>query len=122
MTSSKKPSKALDLDVALAHVDGDLKLLKELSAIFLQDYPNLLDEAKKSIQKADYESLERAAHTLSGRFAFFGLVRAREWASELEMTGRKKDMNRALEAFAGIEAEMKSLLPQLESFVQEQGL
>jgi hypothetical protein len=82
----------------------------------------LLDEAKTSIQNADPLGLERAAHTLCGRFAFLGLGKACERASELEMTGRKNDMNRALEAFVGVETEMESILPQIESFAREQGL
>lgn len=122
MTNSKKTGKALDLDVVLSHVDGDRQLLKELSAMFLEDCPNLLDEAKKSIQKADYESLERAAHTLSGRLAFFGLHKARERALELETTGRNKDSSHVLEAFAAIEDEMESILPEFEFFIREQSV
>ena len=120
MTYSEKTNKALDLDAALAHVNGDLQLLTELSAMFLQDCPHLLDEAKKSIRKSDYESLERTAHTLGGRLAFFALHRARERALELEMTGRKKDSSHALEAFAAIEDEMESILPEFASFIREQ--
>lgn len=122
MTITGKTAKALDWEVALSQVGGDRQLLEELCIIFLQDYPHLLDEARASIRNADAPGLERAAHTLCGRFAFFGLIGACEWASELEMTGRKRDMNRALEAFAGVEAEMESLLPQLESFAREQDL
>jgi HPt (histidine-containing phosphotransfer) domain-containing protein len=120
MMRSKENEKALDWDVALARVDGDLQLLAELSAIFLQDCPRLLDAAKTSIQNADYTSLERTAHTLSGQFAFFGLHRARERALELEMTGRKKDSSHALKTFAEIEIEMVSILPEFESFTREE--
>ncbi len=122
MTFSGKTEKALDWEAALSQTGGDRQLLAELCRIFLQDCPNLLDTARESIKNADPPGLERAAHTLCGRLAFFGLVRAREQALKLEMTGRKKDLNSAMEAFTGIEAEMESLLPQFDSFAREQGL
>ena len=120
MTCSKEKVKALNWDIALARVDGDLHLLIELSTIFLQDCPRLLDAARASIQNDDYIDLERTAHTLSGRLAFFGLHRARERALKLQMTGRKKDSDHALEAFAEIELEMESILPEFKSFTREQ--
>jgi HPt (histidine-containing phosphotransfer) domain-containing protein len=122
MTFSGKAEIALDWEAALSQAGGDRQLLAELCRIFLQDCPHLLDTARESIKNADPLGLERAAHTLCGRLAFFGLVEARERALKLEMTGRKKDLNRALEAFAGIETEMESLLPQFDSFAREQGL
>jgi HPt (histidine-containing phosphotransfer) domain-containing protein len=110
----------MDWDIALARMNGDLQLLAELSAIFLQECPRLLNAARTSIQNADYTSLERTAHTLGGQLAFFGLHRARERALELEMTGRKKDSRHALKAFTEIEVEIDSILPEFKSFTREQ--
>jgi two-component system, sensor histidine kinase and response regulator len=119
MTNSGADKK-LDLDVALSHVDGDMQLLAELAALFLQDYPRLLDEMRDSIAKADAACLERMAHTLKGRLAFFGIRKAREQALGLELSGREQNLTGAVQALAEIEAEMESILPEFSSLSQEQ--
>ncbi len=111
--------KALDLDVALAHVDGDANLLSELAAMFVQDYPRLIKEAHNSILKNDCPGLERAAHTLKGRLAFFGITKHRDRLLNLECMGRDQDLARAGEALTEIESEMKHILAEFESLILE---
>jgi two-component system sensor histidine kinase/response regulator len=120
MMRSKKAGRILNLDVALAHVDGDRQLLAELSVMFLQDYPRLLAEARSSIQIGDGVGLERAAHTLKGRLAFFGIDKGRERALELEMIGRKNELAFAEQRLAEFESEIASILPEFESLSRGQ--
>ena len=122
MTCTKKPGKALDMEAALVHAGGDRPLLEELAAMFVQDCPHLLDDARTSIRKADCESLERVAHTLRGRLAFFGLQTTSERALELEMTGRNRDWSHALEVLTRVESEMEPILAELHSLTLGQNL
>jgi HPt (histidine-containing phosphotransfer) domain-containing protein len=115
MMHSENTGRALDLNVALAHVDGDRQFLAELATLFVQDYPRLRDEARESILKGDHSSLERAAHTLKGRLAFFGIQKAREQAIALETMGRTRDLSYAGQALADVEREMESVLLEIES-------
>jgi HPt (histidine-containing phosphotransfer) domain-containing protein len=117
---SDKTGRALDLAIALAHVDGDRQLLAELAAVFYQDYPRLRSEAERSIAQGDHSGLERAAHTLKGRLAFFGIQKAREQVAALETMGRINDLSRAMQALAEIETEMESILSEMESLSREQ--
>jgi HPt (histidine-containing phosphotransfer) domain-containing protein len=119
MTGSSVDKK-LDLDVALSHVDGDMQLLAELAALFLQDYPRLMEEIRSSILTADSALLERAAHTMKGRLAFFGIQRAREQALGLELLGRAQNLTSAGSALAEIEVELESILPEFEALSREQ--
>jgi HPt (histidine-containing phosphotransfer) domain-containing protein len=112
--------KKLNLDIALSHVDGDMQLLAELAALFLQDFPRLMEEIRSSISTADASCLERAAHTLKGRLAFFGIQKAREEALELEMLGRTRALAHAAQFLAKIEAEMEGILPEFEALAREQ--
>jgi two-component system, sensor histidine kinase and response regulator len=120
MIHSGNMGPAFDLDIALAHVDGDRQFLAELAALFVQDYPRLRDEARESILKGDHSSLERAAHTLKGRLAFFGIRKAREQAIALEMMGRTGDLSRAQQVLADVEREMESVLLEFESLSRAQ--
>ncbi len=110
----------MDLSVALTHVDGDSQLLSELAAIFLQDYPRLIEDTRGSILQNDYSALERAAHTLKGRLAFFGVASLRDLVSGLELMGREQDLTGATQVLTKIEAEMTSILSEFEALVREQ--
>jgi HPt (histidine-containing phosphotransfer) domain-containing protein len=117
---SDRSGRALDLDIALAHVDNDSQLLSELASMFVQDYPRLAEEARDSILKNDCSGVERAAHTLKGRLAFFGIKFLRDQVLNLEMMGRNHDLTRARQALEEIEIAMKSIVPEFESLILEQ--
>ena len=110
----------MDLSIALTHVDGDSQLLSELAAIFVQDYPRLVEDARLSILQSDYSGLEIAAHTLKGRLAFFGIVALRDQVSGLEKMGRDQNLTEARQALTEIEMEMKSVLSEFDALIREQ--
>jgi HPt (histidine-containing phosphotransfer) domain-containing protein len=121
MTDSNEATKEMDLDVALSYVGGDIQFLAELAELFLQDYPRLMDEMRHSILQGNHSDLERAAHTLKGRLAFFGLNTMRDKAFGLEMMGRERNATNTIHALAEIESAMEGILPEFTSLVREQG-
>jgi two-component system, sensor histidine kinase and response regulator len=116
-----KPGRALDIDLALSHVGDDRELLSELASMFVQDYPRLIEEAGDAILQQDHAVLERAAHTLKGRLAFFGIAKLRDQLAELETMGREQDLGQALPMLVAIKTEMQSILPEFDSLIGEQG-
>ena len=119
MMNTKKTGRVMDLDVALARVDGDRQLLAELSTMFRQGYPRLLNEARNAILQNDHAGLERAAHTLQGRLAFFGIHELHERVLRLEMMARMNDLTHAGQLLTEVETEMESILPEFESLSRE---
>ncbi|MBN1566274.1 MAG: Hpt domain-containing protein [Acidobacteria bacterium] len=120
MADSEELRKDMDLDIALSHVDGDRQLLAELAALFLKDYPRLVREMREFLIRTDFAGLERTAHTLKGRLAFFGIQRVREMALKLEMMGRGQELAHAEQLLASIETEMKNVLPEFVGLAREQ--
>ena len=110
----------MDVEVALAHVGDDRELLSELAAMFVQDYPRLIDEASEAILQQDHAVLERAAHTLKGRLAFFGVAELKNRLAELERMGREQDLSQASEALIEIKDKMNSVLLEFEPLIQAQ--
>jgi two-component system, sensor histidine kinase and response regulator len=110
----------IDLTAALAHVDGDLQLLAELAAMFLQDYPRLLNETRDSAEQGDFPRLERAAHTLKGRLAFFGVEKAKSQAQRLETMGREQDIAGIRQALVDLEFEVADSLAEFAMLAKEQ--
>jgi HPt (histidine-containing phosphotransfer) domain-containing protein len=109
---SEKSGQAINLDVVLAHVDGDRELLGELSAMFLEDYPRLLEELKASILQRDCSTVERIAHTLKGRLAFFGIIKGISQVTELEQMGHAHDLAGAWKSLAEMETALEFVLPE----------
>jgi len=114
--------KEMDMGIALSHVDGDRQLLAELADLFLKDYGRLLEEIRESISREDFVVLERGAHTLKGRLAFFGIRRIGDMALALEIKGRSKDISGALQSLQALELEMAGVLPGFEELVRGQAV
>ncbi|HTY64255.1 MAG TPA: Hpt domain-containing protein [Acidobacteriota bacterium] len=121
MTDSDKAKKEMDLEIALSHVDGDIQFLAELAELFLQDYPRLVEEMRRAILQNNHSELERAAHTLKGRLAFFGLNAMRDRLFTLETMGRERDSASTKQVLAEIESAMGRILPEFTILVREQG-
>ncbi len=96
----------LDPAAVLNRVGGDEKLLEELIALFLQEYPRLLAELWAAGDRGDCVALTRAAHTLKGQIAFFGAVSAYELVLRLEMMGREGKLEGYRDDCSSLETEM----------------
>jgi two-component system, sensor histidine kinase and response regulator len=113
---------ALDLKVALSHVDDDLQLLSELAVMFLEDYPHLIDESHAAIARHDCAVLERSAHTLKGRLAFFGITKLHGNLVQLETMGREKDLRFSPQTLSAIEDGMAPILTEIKALIKEPGV
>jgi HPt (histidine-containing phosphotransfer) domain-containing protein len=111
----------IDWTMALMYVDNDRKLLAELAAVFSQDSPSMLRKAQEAIAQNDSPELERIAHTLKGRLAFFGIDFLRDKALRLETIGRLRVLDDAAELLAEIESDIERILPEFDALSREQG-
>ena len=86
--------------------DGDWNLFKEVVEIFLDDYPRLLDNLRKSFKEGDCDVFMRSAHSLKGMLKNFRAENAAEVAFDLEKKGQEADLN-------GVQADIESLAAQI---------
>ena len=98
-----------DPDRALARLEGDRQLLRELIAIFRADRPRLLAAIRKAASAADAEALYRGAHALKGTLGTFDAPLAFRAAERLEHAARAGDLSGA----AGLVAELATELARL---------
>ena len=71
------PESSLDRRLALSRVGGDMELLREIAALFLEECPRSLLEIHQAVTGEDAAKLENAAHSLKGSVANFGRRRRR---------------------------------------------
>ena len=112
--SNSTSEQLLDRDAVLDRVGGDQELLREITEIFLSEYPTLIDEIRAAVGTSDPAKLEVSAHTLKGSVANFGAEAATEAARKLEIMARKRQMDEAPTALQALELHFAALLPALE--------
>lgn len=108
-------SAIIDRAIIMERVGGDEELLREITAIFLEEYPSLMNEIKAAVATRDAKRLEESAHALKGSVANFGATAATQAAYRLETLGRHGDMQNADRAFEDLLVEFQHLHPALEA-------
>jgi two-component system, sensor histidine kinase and response regulator len=79
----------IDTAAALTHVEGDVQLLKDLIALFLEELPEMMANLGAAVRAADSGAIERAAHKLKGSVGNFAARPAFTAALNLEILGRE---------------------------------
>jgi CheY-like chemotaxis protein/HPt (histidine-containing phosphotransfer) domain-containing protein len=94
---------------ALARVEGDEALLSELVQVFLEELPEQLNTIEQGLAVADFEVIERTAHTLKGELLYLGLSEVAEKARELEHQGQAHNSQEAAELFPQLKAHLLTI-------------
>jgi two-component system sensor histidine kinase/response regulator len=105
----------IDHNVALSRVGGDTELLKEIAVLFLETYPDVLQEIRTAAENGDAQTLERSAHGLKGSVANFGAAAAVDAAMLLENMGRTHQLQEATQGLRNLEIALSALRPELEA-------
>jgi two-component system, sensor histidine kinase and response regulator len=111
--SVQRPESALDRQLALSRVGGDLELLREIAVLFVEDCPRALAEIREAVERQDPAKLESAAHAMKGSVANFGAQAAVEAAFQLEQMGRARQMGAAAETLRALENTLSVVCAEL---------
>ncbi len=106
-------TEVIDRAAVLDRFEGDLELLHEVAALFLEDCPRRLDAVRAALAHRDCAALECAAHSIKGSVGNFAAAAAFEVALSLERMARDGDLRHAPEACAELEREIARLAPVL---------
>ena len=107
------PGTCFDRASALAGLDGDEALLRDLAELFLADCPRLLAAFRGAVAARDPARIARAAHAIKGSVANFGAPAATAAAQRLESLGRHADPSLIDEAAEALEVALEPLKHEL---------
>jgi two-component system sensor histidine kinase/response regulator len=99
-----------DRGEALEHVGGDVQLLRELSQVFLQDCPRMMEEVVEGLCAADAAKVKRGAHSIKGAAGILGGKAAFEAAQRLEAIARQGDLSQAESAWQALRQALEQFL------------
>ncbi len=86
---ASEPAQGIDFAQALASVQGDEPLLRELIDMFLSDAPKQLSHMAQAVAQSDCDTVARTAHTIKGVVGIFGHERCIQAAINLERSAKR---------------------------------
>jgi CheY-like chemotaxis protein len=113
--SKKTPTDAIDLEATLERLDGDRNLFQELTELFKDDCPRMVERMRRAIVLCDAKSLEACAHTLKGSSANLGAMAVSHAAGEIERLARTGSTESTSVEFRVLQGEIERLFSALES-------
>jgi signal transduction histidine kinase/CheY-like chemotaxis protein len=105
---------------ALARVNGDEELLRELTQLFLDDCPRLIAELQAAMEQKDATGLRRAAHTLKGAVGIFGDSATFDLAQKLELMATSANLAGVADAHAALIDSLARLKPDLAELLAKE--
>ena len=108
----------LDRAIALSRVGGDTELLQEMAQIYLEECPGQMEAVRAAVAARDAKAVERSAHSLKGSVGNFGATMAQQAALQLEMLGRRGELDGAESALTDLEFAIRKLNPEMEHLAQ----
>lgn len=106
----------LDIDNALARLEGDRSLYAELIGFMREDVPQLMQNLCTAVAASDASEIRMKAHAIKGLVAGCGGTRAALAAQKLEDAGSTGDLDQASTKFTELESELETLTVALSEF------
>jgi two-component system, sensor histidine kinase and response regulator len=113
-----KLTDVLDWKEALAHVRGDVGLLRELVALFVDEWPKWLAALSDGQVRGDAEQIKHTAHTIKGSVGTFAMKEACSVVQQLHDLAAAGRLDGSAELLAQIERQLNRLLPALNAFAK----
>ena len=97
----------------LDQFDGDTELLEQVTALFQENTPRLLEDIHRSVTDGAPGDLARHAHSLLSSLGAVGAHRARHLAQQLEAQGNARNLEPTERTFAALQHETDAVLAAL---------
>lgn len=109
----------IDFEELLERTENDRELMKDLLAIFKEEFPQRQQALREAVQSLNAANVAMEAHALKGMLSNLAAVEASVAVAELERQGRNKETDKLRESFSRFEAIAKELSRQVEACMAE---
>ena len=106
-----------DWNAALKSVAGDVDLLRELVAIYVDESPKWLADLHQGIDQQDAALLHSTAHSIKSSLGQLGASSAHDIAQRLEIQGSNNQLAESAASLRDLEQELNQIQPALVRFV-----
>ena len=105
-----------DKPTFLSRLEGDEQLASEVIALFLDECPKLLADARQAAEQRNAPLLERAAHKLMGCMGDMAAPQAFNAARKLERRARENSLQDAEAVLKNLEDALHRLVHEVRDF------
>jgi two-component system sensor histidine kinase/response regulator len=112
-------NETLNISESLERLGGDQELFSDLINFFFEDFPTLLDEIRSSLTRQDWNSAQRAAHSLKGLTANFSAKRAHVALQQIETQCPSQNAEQLRQMLKVAEQEVALLAAALANYHKE---
>jgi HPt (histidine-containing phosphotransfer) domain-containing protein len=105
-----------DFKSAVVGMDGDIDLLEELAIIFIQEFPQKINELEAAIRDGKASDVEHMARSLKGSAANLGFEVIYKKATEIE----QKSVRKKLEGLDILLANLRKYGQKIEKLFRDQ--
>ncbi|KFE58428.1 ATP-binding protein [Hyalangium minutum] len=117
-TMNRPDPRHVNLDDALANLDGDMALYRRVVGLFLVDAQVCWKRFQAAVAAGDRETATRAIHTLKSLAASVGAEALRDHSRTLEAASREGDAPAVKSGTPAVEQELGQVLAALQAFLQ----
>ncbi len=96
-----------------AEMDNQVDVLRDLLAVFLEETPEQIKQAREGLASGDAEVVGRAAHTVKGSCRDLGAGRLADVSAELEEAARENRLEDAQPMIEAIAAEYQRVAEEV---------
>lgn len=117
MSEEKTPKDSIPIDLpsVMERIGGDETFLQDLIDIYVEDFIEKYTKLKKAIEASDFEAIKKIGHSLKGSSGNLSLNGLHDTSSNIEHSGKEKDIERAKTFFIQLNREFEKLKNYLPS-------
>ncbi len=99
--------------VLRASLSDDGTIIGQLIGLYTSDSPQLVDDAAAAIERQDWDTLKRSAHSLKSTSASMGATTASAVARELEQFAKDGNLEQSVATLARLKIEVNDAIAAL---------
>jgi len=119
MTKEMDTKEIFNPEQVLKILDGDVKVLREITSVFIDTSVGDLEALRQAITAGQPEQVQQEAHKLKGAAANIGAERVRALALEMEQTARQADLEGLGRVFDSLQGELEQFKQLLGRYAWE---
>lgn len=116
MASENPENDVVNIEELKEIMDGDMELIRDCFADFVQTFPKDFDGIKSAAVKKDGPELDASAHKLKGTLRYLAAEKAADAAYHLELSGKSNDMKGVEDKLETLNRECRKLLEFIRNF------
>jgi signal transduction histidine kinase/HPt (histidine-containing phosphotransfer) domain-containing protein len=105
--------KSYDRQIAMAHMEGDGDLFREMAELFIEESPKMIAQVQNAVSQGDIDAIAKAANAIEGSLGVLAAANALHAVDLIETIAQSGDPQGMQEAAGALVVEVQTLSSEL---------